>query len=203
LHNSQNLQIPEDGGVFDTSKTDFPTTSLSGNFYGRDVRFVADADASETGLSGTVPDASASDGTDYNLGMIFEPRVDGQITHVRVFSTKEESGDHIVRIYRRDNQQLVYGPVVWNYGGDGHWIELDISSSNIRVSGGIQYVVAVTTPGNQFFPRLGGVFSVGRSFSPNISIPANAGVYSATASDFPSATVAGNCYFRDVRFLKD
>jgi len=202
LHNYEHSQIPVNGGVFVYSLTDFPNNTFGNSFYFRDVRFLPDLDSSETGLRGAFSDIFVTDGLDYNLGTIFQPAVAEQITHVRVYSDKNENGDHTVRIYRRDNQQLVFGPVNWNYGGDGRWIELDITSSNVRVNGGVEYVVAITTPPSQYFPISYGFFNSGRTNNRNISFPANAGVFTSNPSQFPT-TFNGNGYLRDVRFVAD
>src|ERR1022692_4071723 len=62
----------------------------------------------------------------YELGTIFRPLVNGKVKQVRVFALAEESGEHVVRIWRNADNRVIAGPISWNYGGVDGWTNLDI-----------------------------------------------------------------------------
>src|SRR5262249_25645952 len=83
--------------------------------------------ASETVYPNPVtPGGRFNDAPNWELGTIFRATVPGKITHARVFSLSNESGDHQVRIWRNADNTVIAGPITWNYGGDDAWITLDI-----------------------------------------------------------------------------
>src|SRR5439155_1665330 len=68
------------------------------------------------------------DGTYYELGTVFQASIPGTITHLRVYSLASESGDHTARIWRNDNESVLGGPYIWNYG-----VVADLTSGNITL----------------------------------------------------------------------
>src|ERR1039457_2779845 len=74
--------------------------------------------AAESIFPSSVPgatDVAYNDATPYELGTVFSPLVSGVITHVRVYSLAQESGNHTVRIWRNSDNTLLAGPITWNY----------------------------------------------------------------------------------------
>src|SRR5262245_66400941 len=94
---------------------------------------VESAFAAETVYPASVtPAGRFSDAPNWELGTSFRADLTGKITHVRVFSLTEESGDHEVRIWRNADDTVIAGPSVWTFGGEEAWITLDIPDVPIQ-----------------------------------------------------------------------
>src|SRR6185436_5139061 len=64
------------------------------------------------------PATRFSDAPSWELGTIFRSKLAGKITHARVYSLADETGDHQVRIWRNADNTLIAGPITWSFGGE-------------------------------------------------------------------------------------
>jgi hypothetical protein len=142
------------------------------------------------------------DAPNWELGTIFRPELDGVITHARVYSLFEESGEHQVRIWRNADETLLAGPIAWSFGGTDGWITLDIP--DVTVQADQNYTISISTTAEGFYPSIGGYFGAGGTNGLYLGWPSGAGVFSDTAGARP-ATASGNnaTYLRDVVFAAD
>lgn len=153
--------------------------------------------------SGVVPAAVFNDDP-YAMGTIFTPTVPGKVTQVRVFSTAEESGDHLVKLWRNSDNAVLYS-TTWNYGGDNAWISLAIPGG-VQLEVGVDYTISVSTGDNpagpgRSYPFTGFYFSNGGSNGLSLNYPQNAGVFSSPDIDArPTIAFHSASYFRDVVF---
>ena len=140
--------------------------------------------ASESLYPDTVTPAGRSNDAFYELGTIFRPELAGKITHVRVFSLADESGDHEVRIWQNTDNTLVAGPITWTFGGEEAWITLDIP--DVSIQAGQDYTISISTTPEGWYPANAGYFASAGSNGQNLAYPQGAGVFSVTAGTRPS-----------------
>ncbi|MFO1497745.1 MAG: choice-of-anchor D domain-containing protein [Verrucomicrobiota bacterium] len=144
------------------------------------------------------PAARGNDAPSWELGTIFRAKLAGSITHVRVFSLAEESGEHQVRIWRNADSNLVSGPISWTFGGDEAWITLDIP--DVPIEAGQDYTVAVSAPAEGWYPANGAYFANAGGNGQFLDFPQAAGVFSDTAAQRPTSSFNNSSYLRDIVF---
>jgi hypothetical protein len=127
-----------------------------------------------------VPVEVFNDAPNWELGTVFRASAPGSITHVRVFSIFEESGDHEARIWRNLDNTLVAGPIPWSYGGDEAWITLDID--DVPVEANTDYRVSVSVSAEGWYVANAAYFDSAGDNGQHLSYSQGAGVFSATAA---------------------
>ncbi|MCL4177427.1 MAG: choice-of-anchor D domain-containing protein [Verrucomicrobia bacterium] len=141
------------------------------------------------------------DAPSWELGTIFRPELDGIITHARVYSLFEESGEHQVRIWRNADEALLAGPIAWSFGGTDGWITLDIP--DVTVEADQDYTISISTTAEGYYPSIGGYFGEGGTNGLYLGWPSGAGVFSDTAGARPTGGFGNATYLRDVVFEAD
>ena len=150
--------------------------------------------------NGKTGNDSGAEGNFYELGTIFRPAVDGNVTHLRVYSLAAETGLHTGRIWRNTDGALIGGPYGWTYGGAAGWIALDIP--DVPITANTDYTVVVTTGGGgRNYAFLDGDLSTAGGNGAHLTHPAGAGVFTTTAGARPTATFHSSNYLRDVLFV--
>jgi beta-glucanase (GH16 family) len=140
---------------------------------------------------------------DYELGTIFSSSTTGSISAVKVFGAKDEIGDHTVRIWNYVDKTLEGGPFNINFKGWGDkWFIFRLPKP-VRVEGGIEYVVTVSTgqDSGKYYAQLKDDFMKEGNNGGHLSWPAKAGV-AGLVGQCPENRVADN-YLRDVVFIPD
>ena len=147
------------------------------------------------------PAARYSDAPNWELGTVFRTTVPGKITHVRVFSLAEESGDHQVRIWRNADNTLVAGPITWSFGGDEAWLSLDIP--DVPLEANTDYTISVSVGTDGWYPANSEYFGAAGDNDGHLAYPQAAGVFSDTSGNRPSQSFGNTAYLRDVGFEPD
>ena len=141
------------------------------------------------------------DAPNWELGTIFRPDLDGAITHARVFSLFEESGEHQVRIWRNADNALLAGPIAWSFGGTDGWITLDIP--DVAVQANQDYTISISTTAEGWYAAIGGYFNAAGTNGLYLGWPQAAGVFSDTTGVRPTGSFGNASYLRDVVFAAD
>lgn len=142
-----------------------------------------------------------SNDTQYNLATDFRVMVDGIITAVRIYCHSEETGTHIIRLYRqRDdgNYEMLAGPFDWDFSpGIQGWREFKLGSA-FPVEADRNYMVAVTNgSGNNWYAQSNTSFNPVAS---NSYIDYLNGYYGGV-DEIPRNAYYGASYFRDIVYL--
>jgi len=157
--------------------------------------------AAETLYPDTVtPAARLSDAPNWELGTVFRAAVPGKITHVRVFSLVEESGDHQIRIWHNSDNTLVAGPITWSFGGEEAWITFDIPDVTLQPNE--DYTVSISSPAEGWYPANAAYFASAGNNGQHLSYPQGAGVFSDTLGTRPTG-INNGAYLRDIVFEPD
>ena len=142
------------------------------------------------------------DGTYYELGTVFQASIPGTITHLRVYSLASESGDHTARIWRNDNESVLGGPYIWNYGGVTGWITLDIP--DVDIEAGIDYTVSISTGTSpkRNYPNIAADLTAAGGNGQHLTYPVNAGKFGEVRDARPTGSFNGGNYLRDIVFVR-
>ena len=139
-----------------------------------------------------------------NPGVNFTAQMNGKITKVLIYAKAGEQGDHIVRIWNKDDHSCVAGPYTWNVTAaqtDG-WIEYTLPTPFTALKGG-NYVVSVSTGPNMDYPAYEGFFAVSRTYSA-FSVDINSGCFGVGNSAYPqNPGVNGRAFLRDFVFIPE
>ena len=84
-------------------------------------------------------------GMDNMLGMAFSTKVDGEITHVRLYTSAEENGIHVIGLWDEETGELLLDDYIeWNITpGEEGWKYYELPSP-VKVTAGKTYVVGVS-----------------------------------------------------------
>lgn len=137
----------------------------------------------------------------YNLGTEFKVLEDGLITKARIYTSAQESGEHIINLYMKTESGflLINGPFSWfiESGIEG-WREFDLPSP-IVVQKNTIYMISITnSPGNNYYAQSEEDFS---PIMTNSYIEYIRGRYTMTPSGVPTEYYYGACYFRDITYI--
>ncbi len=136
-----------------------------------------------------------------NPGTKFAVKVPGEITKIRLYTSKEESGPHTVALWDAQEKAVIAGPYEWNItAGTEGWREFSLPQS-VSVEAGRYYVATVSThAGFLRFPFTNQYFGVPDS-SDIFTVYSASGVFGVGADTFPENTYDGRTYYRDVVFV--
>ena len=164
----------------------------------------------------TIPDGTAEtiwgtrtttrfnyDNRAWELGTIFTPTVNGQVTRARVYGATNESGAHSVRLWRNSDGALLSGPHTFTYSGQG-WQTFTFPSP-IDLTANQSYTISVSTGGDtsKWYASIPADLTSGGSNGNHLAYPANAGVYTEVLGTRPIKIFNGENYLRDIMFIAD
>lgn len=187
-------------GLWSRNAGDMPYNKTTSNYF-RDVVFVPDENSI---LTTQVPDSYGSDNT-YELGTLFQTKVAGKITKVRLYTHAKESGVHTVRIWDQSTKTVLAGPYEWNItAGTQGWQEYELPEA-LSIKANTSYVVSVSTgEGTPYYAK-------GSNAENSYSAPilngdlvtyASSGLWYRGTGTMPYNRAATN-YFRDIVFVAD
>ncbi|MBL8028345.1 MAG: DUF4082 domain-containing protein [Fibrobacteres bacterium] len=131
------------------------------------------------------------------LGTIITFTGKGRIVKARIYSPANDSGLHIVRIWRMSNSTIAAGPYRWTFSAaPAGWRTFPLPNP-VNVLPGERYMVEVTTPLSLPFTTGGFASKVTNG---NLSTAPSAGVYSSILGLIPAKSYNTQNYFRDVVF---
>ena len=140
------------------------------------------------------------------LGTRFQAKTSGLITRVRIYTNKEESGIHTVRIWDFDKKELVAGPFEWEVPSGREGWQIFTLPKAVRIEADQDYVVAVSSSAEQSYYAYG---TGENSFAAPICnrdliTYTGSGLYSATLGAMPDQVQEDTLnYFRDIVFVSD
>ncbi len=147
----------------------------------------------------------AGDDQAWDLGLIFTPTTDGQVTGVRVYGAPEETGAHTARLWRNSDGALLSGPHTFTYSGIG-WHDFSLPTP-VSLSANQTYTVTVSTgedaAGWYTVEAQDPDMGTGGDNGLHIAYPPNAAVYSETIGERPTQSWQQSNYLRDVIFVAE
>jgi hypothetical protein len=149
--------------------------------------------------------AVAEEDNPVELGMVFQPKVNGLITHFRFYKTvATDASQFTLNLWNAYGTNAIRQKVT--VPGKVGWIRVALTTP-VKVTAGSHYVVSVHFPAGRYGGRTG-VFSSARTRG-NLTAPSStqAGgngryLYSATTG-FPSQSYSNSAYFVDIVFSAD
>lgn len=186
-------------GLWSRKAGDMPYNKVTSNYF-RDVVFVPEEHSI---LTTQVPDSYGSDNI-YELGTLFQTKVAGKITKVRIYTNNKESGVHTVRIWDQATKTVLAGPYEWDItAGTEGWKEFELPSA-LSISANTSYVVSVSTSTDKVYSK--GSISENSYAAPilngDLVTYASSGLWYRGTGTMPYNRVATN-YFRDIVFVAD
>ena len=168
------------------------------------LSFQIDIEAPEEGeniLGDQRPDEIKS-GNENMLGVAFSSKIDGQITHARMYTSANESGTHLVGVWDAETEELLTGKLYeWEVlSGYEGWQYYKLPTP-ISIEAGRQYVIGVSSGSGTF--AWSGNFYTTTAVNGNLITYATGGRWRdmyVNGAGFPDLTTASN-YFRDVVFV--
>ncbi|QNK57953.1 DUF4082 domain-containing protein [Paenibacillus sp. PAMC21692] len=165
-----------------------------GNNYFRDIVFDTTLQSS---LLTELPEEVARDEMQLELGIKFRTDEDGFITAVRLFTSTEEGGDHMVRLWNAETNELMAGPFVWDVErGVSGWREFQLPVP-VPVESGVEYTASVSSSADYYYSITRGAFANGEISYGGVTAIRN--VLSTTLGAQPTGFTDIN-FFRDVVF---
>ena len=164
------------------------------------TNFTAATATTETIFTTQTPaDTGLSDGPGYNyeLGMLFQSDVAGQITAIRFYKDSHETGTHTGHIWSVSGTLLATATFA-NETASG-WQSQTLTTP-LATSAFTTYVVSVNT-GNTYYVVTSAGLASKVSNLDLYTVVGNNGVF-ATAGSFPNGSWQNSNYFRDVTFVK-
>lgn len=146
---------------------------------------------------------NASDGSDYTLGTVIIPAVNGQVTHGRwLFPGSLPSGPVDFVLYDAVSQALL-ARATFVAPSPGNWNTVPLPTP-INVSAGQRLVVAIETPDR--YVATNGFFLSSGLINGNLTAPVTTddpignGRFNLVVAAYPNSTSSGSCYFVDLMF---
>ncbi|HVY67582.1 MAG TPA: DUF4082 domain-containing protein, partial [Patescibacteria group bacterium] len=138
-----------------------------------------------------------TDGTNvnYELGMRFQPAVNGQITAIRFWKSSKETGTHTGRIWNASGTQLA--SVVFSGETASGWQEQALATP-LSVSANAEYTVSVNTGKTYYADTVNGLAS--KITNGDLSSVAGDNGRFGSPGTYPTTSWQNSNYFRDVRF---
>ncbi|MFC5040158.1 DUF4082 domain-containing protein [Ornithinimicrobium kibberense] len=153
---------------------------------------------------GTVPATEAVDDPGaIEVGVRFEPQIDGFVTGLRFYKGAGNTGEHLGRLWTAGGTQLASAP--FTAESRAGWQTVSIPA--VAVSAGTTYVASVFMPAGHY-PADAGFFQSAYELAP-LRAPASGeaglgnGVYRYGTAGFPTQTFGATNYWVDVLFDTD
>jgi hypothetical protein len=187
-------------GVFRAGTPGFPTTTFSASNYFVDVIFSASDDNFWGAAVPVLP--AVPDPLPYELGMKFQPNVDGFVKGVRFYKTVAATGTFTGSLWSIDGTRLATGTFTTTASG---WQQL-IFSSPVAVTANTPYVVSYFAPNGNYAQEIDGLLTSSTSIGGNLSSVVSGGplggngVFASGSSVFPTSTFNNSNYFVDPVF---
>jgi hypothetical protein len=149
--------------------------------------------------------AIAEEDNPVELGMVFQPKVNGLITHFRFYKTvAADTSQFTLNLWNAYGTNAIRQKVT--APGKIGWIRVALTTP-VKVTAGSHYVVSVHFPAGRYGGRTG-VFSSARTRG-NLTAPSssqaggNGRYLYNTTTGFPSQTYSNSAYYVDIVFMPD
>lgn len=186
-------------GLYSTALGTMPNSVNKSVSYFRDVVFVPE----QTIFTTEIPtDYDTELSNNYDLGTRFQSSMPGEIIKVRIYTHKNESATHTVRIWDYAAQKVIAGPYTWTVAaGTEGWQEFELPQA-LTIEAGKDYMVSVTND-KSYYAR-------GKNSTNNFAAPicngdlityVGSGYYTTNVGSMPNKQNRNYNYFRDVVFV--
>ena len=162
------------------------------------VNFTASAITAESLFTTQIPTTTGdSDGStvNYELGMLVQSDVAGQITGIRFWKDSKETGTHTGHIWSSSGTLLATATFT---GETASGWQLQNLTAPLAIAANTTYVVSVNTAGSYYVATASGLASKISNLDLSSVVGAN-GVY-ASPGTFPNGNFENTNYFRDIVF---
>jgi hypothetical protein len=152
--------------------------------------------AENTILTDQVPGLYEND-SPYELGTVFKTTVGTHMTKVRIYTNSSEGGEHMVRLWLRDDSSVVAGPYAWSFdSGTEGWKEYTLPEP-VSLTADTDYVIAVSNSSDQWYASAWYGFDAPITNGPLVTY-VGSGVFTTTLGTMPTQAWNNSNYFRDV-----
>ena len=144
-----------------------------------------------------IPAGISNDAVLYELGSEFQTLANGFITKARLYSSINEGGVHIIRLWvlNGSSYSLVTGPHIWNFSnGFAGWREY-LFSTPIEVEANKTYIISITNGPDMNYAM---TFDYGPT-TVGSHVRYLRGTYTSNLGEVPTEEWL-SCYFRDIVF---
>jgi hypothetical protein len=138
-----------------------------------------------------------------NAGTVFSPKVSGTITHVKVYTAKEENGEYWVQLWDYDAVEVICEyPWQIESGVEG-WQYFELPEP-VKVNAYDNYVVSVMNNGNsKYYARIESYFFDGEDVNSLFVTTSDSGRFSLDSSVLPNNQFNHRTYLRDIVFIPE
>jgi hypothetical protein len=175
----------------------FAPTSAPVTVSGANVSGVNFSDPESVFTTQTPALTGKTDGSNLELGMLFQSDIAGQITGVRFWKDASETGTHTGNIWSSTGTLLA--SVVFTNETASGW-QVQSLAAPLTIAASTTYVVSVNTGNTYYVDTYSGLLTQIANMDLSSVVTANNGVY-GTAGAFPSSSYSNSNYFRDVTFV--
>jgi LmbE family N-acetylglucosaminyl deacetylase len=140
---------------------------------------------------------SDGSGVNYELGMLFQSDIAGQITGVRFWKDSNETGTHTGHIWSSTGTLLA--TVVFSNETASGW-QVQSLATPLSIAANTQYMVSVNTGNTYYVDTYAGLGSQITNLDLSSVVTTNNGAYGSVAT-FPTSSYDNSNYFRDVIFV--
>jgi LmbE family N-acetylglucosaminyl deacetylase len=178
----------------------FTPASTSVTINGSNVTGINFSGAQSLFTSQTPVLTGKSDGSssNYELGMLFQSDIAGQITGIRFWKDAKESGTHTGRIWSSTGTQLA--SVVFTNETASGW-QVQSLTTPLSINANTTYVVSVNTGATYYVDTVSGLLTKVTNLDLSSVVTTNNGVYATAVGTFPASSYSNSNYFRDVTFV--
>jgi hypothetical protein len=163
-----------------------------------DVADPANGPAQTLFTSQTPAETGVTDGlgVEYELGMLFQADVPGQITAVRYWKDANDNGTHTGNIWSAAGQLLA--SVTFTNETASGWQQQTLAAP-LSIPAGFAYVVSVNTASSYYVATDNGLAA--QIVNQHLFTVAGTNGFYGTPGQFPTSTFENSNYFRDVVFV--
>lgn len=138
-----------------------------------------------------------------NAGTIFAPKVSGTMTHVKLYTAKEENGKYTVQLWDFEYREVI-AEYEWNIkSGFEGWQYFELPEP-IKLEAFKNYVVSVMNNENsRYYARVEGYFYDGDDVNSMFITTIDSGRFSLDTSVLPNNQFNQRTYLRDIVFVPD
>jgi LmbE family N-acetylglucosaminyl deacetylase len=140
---------------------------------------------------------SDGSGVNYELGMLIQSDIAGQITGVRFWKDSHETGTHTGHIWSSTGTLLA--TVTFSNETASGW-QVQSLATPLTIAANATYVVSVNTGNTYYVDTYSGLASKITNLDLSSVVTTNNGVY-GTVATFPTGSYSNSNYFRDVTFV--
>ncbi len=136
-----------------------------------------------------------------NAGTIFAPKADGAVTHVKLYTAKEEQGKYYVQIWDYELEEEIVS-YEWELSGGVEGWRYFALPEPLHLNAHHNYMVSVmNTEESRYYARVEGYFKDGDDVSSQFVTTSTSGRFSLSEEVLPNNEFNQRTYLRDIVFV--